>query len=90
LYLQTKDPGDAKQGNSVGLSADGNTAIVGGPADNATTGAAWVFTRTNGAWSQQGPKFVASDAIGLASQGQSVSLSADGNTAIIGGKAIAE
>ena len=78
-------PGDALQGTSVALSTDGNTAIIGGPADNATTGAAWVFTLTNGAWSQQGPKLVATDAIGLAQQGQSVSLSADGNTALVGG-----
>jgi FG-GAP-like repeat len=78
-------PGDALQGTSVAISADGNTAIIGGPADDATTGAAWVFTRTNGVWSQQGPKLVGADAIGLASQGQSVSLSADGNTAIVGG-----
>jgi FG-GAP repeat len=81
----TGAPGDANQGTSVALSADGNTAIIGGPADNATTGAAWVFTRTNGVWSQQGAKLVATDAIGLAQQGQSVSLSADGNTAIVGG-----
>jgi hypothetical protein len=35
--------GIAAQGHSVALSADGNTAIVGGPADNGGTGAAWVF-----------------------------------------------
>jgi hypothetical protein len=81
----TGAPGDALQGTSVALSADGNTAIIGGPADNATTGAAWVFTQTNGVWSQQGAKLVATGAIGLASQGQSVSLSADGNTALVGG-----
>jgi hypothetical protein len=81
----TGAPGDAAQGTSVALSADGNTALVGGPADNATTGAAWVFTRANGVWSQQGGKLVGTGAIGLASQGQSVSLSADGNTALVGG-----
>ena len=37
--------GIARQGQSVALSADGNTAIVGGPCDNSDTGAAWVFTR---------------------------------------------
>jgi FG-GAP-like repeat len=78
-------PGDAKQGTSVAISADGNTVLIGGPADNATTGAAWVFTRTNGVWSQQGLKLVGSGAVGLASQGTAVGLSADGNTAIIGG-----
>jgi hypothetical protein len=50
----------ASQGSSVALSADGITAIVGGPADNYNgsfgLGAAWVFTRSNGTWTQQGPK----------------------------------
>jgi hypothetical protein len=36
--------GPAEQGWSVALSADGNTAIVGGVADNAAAGAAWVYT----------------------------------------------
>lgn len=79
--------GNASQGWSVGLSADGNTAIVGGEGDNSGTGAAWVFTRTNGAWSQWGPKLVGSGAVGYANQGLSVALSADGNTAIVGGEA---
>jgi hypothetical protein len=37
--------GQANQGNSVALSADGNTAIVGGSDDDSGTGAAWVFTQ---------------------------------------------
>jgi hypothetical protein len=35
-------------GWSVALSADGNTAIVGGFQDNSDTGAAWMFTRSGG------------------------------------------
>jgi hypothetical protein len=35
--------GIADQGFSLSLSADGNTAIVGGPVDNSSAGAAWVF-----------------------------------------------
>jgi hypothetical protein len=77
--------GHASQGSSVALSLDGNTAIVGGVFDNAWAGAAWVFTRSNGVWSQQGSKLVGSGAFGNASQGCSVALSADGNTAIVGG-----
>ena len=41
-------------GYSCALSGDGNTAIVGGIWDNYTIGAAWVFTRSNGVWTQQG------------------------------------
>src|SRR5947199_410827 len=101
---------------SVALSADGNTAIVGGPYDNSNTGAvwvytrsggvwtqqgsklagtgsvappglgtAWVFTRSNGVWTQQGSKLVGTGAVRNGLQGQSVALSADGNTAIVGG-----
>jgi hypothetical protein len=81
-----------EQGSSVALSGDGNTAIVGGPEDNSTNGgqgagAAWVFTRSGGVWTQQGSKLVGTGAVGGAAQGGSVSLSGDGNTAIVGGPA---
>ncbi len=83
--IGTDAVGAARQGVSVALSADGNTAIVGGVADNKLAGAAWVYTRIGGAWSQQGNKLVGTGAIGDAGQGVSVALSADGNTAIVGG-----
>jgi hypothetical protein len=75
---------DAKQGFSVALSGDGNTALVGGPTDNSEAGAAWVFTRSGGVWSQQA-KLVGTGASANAEQGLSVALSGDGNTAIVGG-----
>jgi hypothetical protein len=77
--------GGARQGHSVALSADGNSAIVGGEGDNSYAGATWVFTRSSGVWSQQGSKLVGTGAVGDAMQGNSVALSADGNTAIVGG-----
>ncbi len=77
------DPGTAGQGYSVSLSSDGNTALVGGPTDS--VGAAWVWTRSGGVWTQQGTKLVGSGAVGSSLEGSSVSLSSDGNTAIIGG-----
>src|ERR1700680_4516731 len=40
----------------VALSTDGNTALIGGPADNGEVGAAWVFTRSGSTWTQQGGK----------------------------------
>jgi hypothetical protein len=70
---------------AVSLSADGDTAIVGGPYDNSDTGAAWVYTRSGGVWTQQGSKLVGTGAVGAAYQGWSVALCADGNTAIVGG-----
>ena len=77
--------GNASQGQSVALSADGNTALIGGGGDNSGAGAAWVWTRSGGVWTQQGPKLVGTGVVGLAFQGQSVALSADGNTALVGG-----
>jgi hypothetical protein len=76
--------GASRQGESVAIAADGNTAIVGGVFDNSLTGAAWVWTRSGGVWNQQGTKLVGSGA-GSGLQGQAVSMAADGNTAIVGG-----
>ena len=77
--------GAPQQGYSVALSADGNTALIGAPLDNGAPGAVWVFTRNSTVWSQQGSKLVGTGYVGQASQGISVSISADGNTAIVGG-----
>ena len=81
----TGSTGDVWQGGSVSVSADGNTALVGGSADNSGMGAAWIYIRSGTAWTQQGNKLVGTGASGNAKQGYSVSLSADGNTAIVGG-----
>jgi hypothetical protein len=81
--------GAAGQGTAVAISADGNTAIVGGQMDDGRAGAAWVFTRSNGVWTQQGAKLVGTGAIpcciGKGNQGSAVAISADGNTAVVGG-----
>jgi hypothetical protein len=77
--------GGARQGLSVALSTDGNTALVGGPFDSARAGAAWVYTRSGGVWTQQGPKLVGTGAVANDLQGTSVALAGDGNTAIVGG-----
>ncbi len=82
---RTGEAGFAAQGYSVALSADGDTAIVGGDGDNSDAGAAWVFARSGGVWKQQGKKLVGTGAVGAAEQGVSVALSADGDTAIVGG-----
>ena len=78
------ESGEGKFGESVALSADGNTALIGGPEDDAATGAAWVFIRSGGVWSQQGPKLTGGEEDNT-EFGVLVSLSADGNTALVGG-----
>ena len=58
--------GSAMQGEAVSLSADGNTAIVGGPNDSTGVGAVWIWTRSGTSWAQQGSKLVGSGASGAA------------------------
>src|SRR5262249_24477862 len=84
-------------GNSVALSSDGSTLVVGAThedsnatgvngnqADNSAThrGAAYVFTRAGTAWSQQA---YLKPSNGSALFGAEAKLSADGNTLLITG-----
>ena len=48
------ETGRAVFGLNVALSADGNTALIGGSGDNWHVGAAWVFTGSGSTWTQQG------------------------------------
>jgi hypothetical protein len=74
------------QGSAVCLSDDGNTLVLGGPNDDGSTGAAWVYTRSGTTWtSNPVKKLVSSEDIGeFGFQGYSCGLSADGNTLVIG------
>ena len=80
--------GEAQQGTSVSISSDGNTAVVGGYVDSSDVGAAWVFTRSGGVWTQQGSKLVGTGPMAYQYQGRSVSLSSDGSTAIVDGTGV--
>jgi hypothetical protein len=79
------ESGDPWFGRSVALSADGNTALVGGFVDHSDVGAAWVFVRSGSAWVQQGEKLTGVGESDAGEFGWSVALSADGSTALIGG-----
>ena len=72
----------------MALAANGNSGLIGGPGDDSFIGAAWVFTRSGSAWTQQGSKLTDN---GQGTDGprfgHSVALSANGNTALIGGPA---
>jgi hypothetical protein len=76
--------GSTLPGGSVALSADGNTALTGDPTYNGTgdfsQGAAWAFARSGRTWTQRGSMLTGGDG----SFGDSVALSADGNTALVG------
>jgi hypothetical protein len=74
-------------GTSVALSGDGNTVFAGAPVEHGDIGAVWVFTRSNGVWTQR-QKLVGTGITGpVAYQGSSVALSTDGRTAMVGGRA---
>lgn len=76
-------------GLSAALSADGNTALLGAPhfsnGGNGNPGSAFVFEASSGIWAAT-PGAVAHilSVAGKASLGQSVALSADGLTALLG------
>jgi hypothetical protein len=72
-------------GTSVALSAAGDTALIGARTDDNGVGASWVFARNGSAWVQQGPKLTARGEIGEGHFGEGATLSANGDTALIGG-----
>ena len=75
----------AELGTSVALSASGNMALAGAPGDG-PAGAAWAFTRSGSSWASSGCEAHAKRRQGTsAGFGSGVALSADGNTALIGG-----
>ena len=81
-------PGRGCSPTWVAISADGNTALIGAPADsNGTTygGAVWVFVRSGSTWTQQGARLAASDEGLYTGFGNSIALSANGTTALISG-----
>lgn len=67
---------------SVAVSSDGTTAIVGASGVDDQTGAAYVFIRDSGTWSQRA-KLTADDRIDKEFFGRSVAVSGDGRRAII-------
>jgi hypothetical protein len=77
-------------GYSVSLSQDGATAIAGGYSDNERMGAAWVFARALGEWTQDGAKLTGAGEVGEGRFGYGVALSGDGSTAMAGGITDAE
>lgn len=81
----TGNTGGSQQGNSVAISANGNTIVIGGPADNSNIGALWVFRRVAGVWTQDGSKITGSGRTGSPNLGFSVAISADGETIAAGG-----
>jgi hypothetical protein len=76
--------GDTFSTPSVAISADGQTAIFGNPANKGGDGSAWVYSRSGNSWSEQAGPLSGTGAIGAAGFGAAVALSSNGNTAAIG------
>jgi FG-GAP repeat len=72
-------------GASVAISADGDTAVVGGPGDGGGAGALWVFAREGATWTQRDEKLQGGEEEGAAELGRSVAVSDDGATVLAGG-----
>jgi hypothetical protein len=70
-------------GLDVALSANGRVALVGGPHDQKSKGAAWVFARLGGTWKEQ-IKLTGARVTGEAEFGSSVALSGNGRVALVG------
>jgi hypothetical protein len=81
----TGSSGTAELGLAVALTADGNTALAGGPVDDGYVGAAWVFTRSGSTWMQQGSKLTGAGESGAGRFGSRVALARDGATALVAG-----
>jgi hypothetical protein len=87
-YVKASNTASADMfGYSVALSGDGNTLGVGAPLEDGAfvdSGAAYVYTRTAGTWSQQAAYVKASNPGRGDNFGTSLSLSGDGNTLAVG------
>ncbi len=79
-----QEGGSAEFGRNVALSGDGATALIGAPLDERRVGAAWAFTWSGGAWSQQGGKLTGDGEVSKGQFGSAVALSSDGSTALVG------
>ena len=70
--------------SSVALAGDGNTVVIGAPANrNGAPGAAYIFTRSGNNWIQLA-RLAASDGVSYDQFGTSVALSDDGTVVLIG------
>ncbi len=79
-------------GNSVAISADGTTAVVGATGVNSGTGAVYVFhVSSQGSWSSTStPAATLTNAGGTTGDGfgSSVAISADGTTVVVGARSV--
>jgi hypothetical protein len=89
--LEGKHKGElVQQGTSVALSADGSTAVIGGPRQEGPgatpeEGGAWLFTSSGSSWTEAGELPAGTGAGTDSAAGQSVAVSGNGATVLVGG-----
>ncbi|MEA2209999.1 MAG: hypothetical protein QOF54_2476 [Solirubrobacteraceae bacterium] len=76
--------GAGQFGWSVALSADGQTALIGAPHDDAAIGAAWTLIRAGAGWTQEAEQLSGAAEPGKDLFGTGAALSGDSSTALIG------
>jgi hypothetical protein len=87
------EDGDSRDffGDSVGVSSDGTTAVIGATTDDdpngEDAGSAYVFQQEGGAWSEE-TKLAPEDGNREDEFGESVEVSSDGTTAVIGASTV--
>lgn len=74
---------NAYLGYALSMSSDGSTVVASAIGANGTAGAAYVYTRTGGTWSQQA-KIIADDGAAEDTFGVSVAISGNGSTIAVG------
>jgi len=72
-------------GYSVALSTNVSTALVGAFAAKVASGAAYIFVKTNGVWSNGTALTLASGPSGQGRIGRSAAVSENGSMALVGG-----
>jgi hypothetical protein len=73
------------QGTALSLNGDGTVLAIAGPLDDSLIGATWIFKRIDGLWVQQGGKIVGQDWSNVPVQGESIALTEDGMSLVVGG-----
>jgi len=81
--LANSEPGERLEGfgESVALSSDGNTVLVGAEELSGGERGGWAFTRSGAGWEQQVSPLMCS---GPFAEECAVALSGDGRTALVG------
>jgi FG-GAP repeat/IPT/TIG domain len=78
-----EEPQQCHFGQSVALSDDASTAVIGSPRETGNVGKAWIFTREGSTWTQS-QELTSPEESAKTRFGGSVAVSGDGDTVLVG------